>query len=399
VVAGRLIESLDATGVISANVPVAYALYGPSLSPFPSLPDARPTCVIAETVGDRRLGTHVLAGLELLLSALILENKVDSQLLLQAFPIDRPGRESEKLEEIIDTGAFMTDYMLGTSLQGGERDGRGLMWPSTPRDHTTLAFMGAKDFALPERSPATGVYPPQWTNAGPIAMPSKWQRVWDDTCTRLQGLLDTLRRKTSQDNTTVLAYTYSRIGFDAGRVLRGLHQCGLSWGTYQDEMCRREWDEWHCNAHANNFVIIPEGYAATATESDTQAPQGTLLSFLDLDMAFSRESFLSEDGTVGVAGAAFDQILWREHVSLMEVLAGSDSSTGVPQIAKSAVASSRGGVVPAIQTSLYDTLILGYLAAYRGGQVEAPMLFDADLHAAAHCVLRLAIILMADFVA
>ena len=116
-------------------------------------------------------------------------------------------------------------------------------------------------------------------------------------------------------------------------------------------------------------------------------------------MAFSRESFLSEDGTVGVAGAAFDQILWREHVSLMEVLAGSDSSTGVPQIAKSAVATSRGGVVSAIQTSLYDTLILGYLAAYRGGQVEAPMQFDADLHAAAHCVLRLAIILMADFVA
>jgi hypothetical protein len=81
VVAGRLIDLLDATGVISANVAVAYALYGPSLS-LPSLPDARPTYVIAETVGDRRLGTHVLAGLELLLSALILESKVDSQLLL-----------------------------------------------------------------------------------------------------------------------------------------------------------------------------------------------------------------------------------------------------------------------------------------------------------------------------
>jgi hypothetical protein len=47
----------------------------------------------------------------------------------------------------------MTDYMLGTSLQGGERDGRGLMWSITPRDHTTLAFMGAKDSAMDQCGP------------------------------------------------------------------------------------------------------------------------------------------------------------------------------------------------------------------------------------------------------
>jgi hypothetical protein len=31
-----------------------------------------------------------------------------------------------------------------------------------------------------------------------------------------------------------------------------MHQQRVSWGTYQDSMCRREWDEWHCN-------VRPEG--------------------------------------------------------------------------------------------------------------------------------------------
>eukprot|EP01035_Chromulina_nebulosa_P002097 gene2097-2822_t len=139
------------------------------------------------------------------------------------------------------------------------------------------------------------------------------------------------------------------------------------------------------------------GSSATTVVSDSRT-KGTLLSFLDLDMAFSRGSFISEDD--GGTGDAFEKILWREHVSLMEVLAGSDSSTGVPQVAKSVVESSRGVIGKAIQSGLYDTLVLGYLAAYHGGDdVEAPMQFDEDLHAAAHCVIRLAIILMADFVA
>lgn len=390
-----LSQALDTSGIVSANEAVAYYIYDEQ--PFPTVSDARPTCIIERTIGDRRLGTHVLAGLELLLPHFLSEADIDTAKLFAAFPEKRPGKESGSIENISETGAIMTDYMLGTSLAGSEADGKGFSWPDLDRDGSILAFMGTSDTALPEKTPETGVYPDQWTNEGPVPMSQKWRTEWDDTCMRLKHHLEALRSKSPNTNgTNLLAYLYSRMGLDAGRVLRGIHSSGLSWGTYQDAMCRKDYDEWHCNAHANNFVIIAED------TFPSDHPKGhSILSFLDLDMAFSRDAFISDDGHVGVSSKQFSDILWREHVSLMEVLAGNDSSTGVPQVARSVV-ESREAKFKAVQSSLYDTLIMGYLYGFfdgdQGGKY-AVMDFDEELHAAAYCMIRLAIIVMADFVA
>jgi len=387
----QLSRALEPMGIVSANAAVAYSLY--EEQPFPSIPDAQPACVIEKTVGDRRLGTHVLAGLEILLPTLISEADINADKLLAAFPEKRPGREFGEIDKISDTGALMTDYMLGTSLAGGEGDGKGYTWVDLDRDCSMFAFMGLPENALPEKAPNPDAYPEQWTNEGPVPMSDKWKVEWASTCRQLQSHLDRIRSGRGNVS-TVLAYLYSRIGFDAGRVLRGMHSIGYSWGTYQDAMCRKEFDEWHCNAHANNFVIIPD----THFPADHPSKQ-SILSFLDLDMAFSRDTFISEEGTVGVSCKQFSDILWREHVSLMEVLAGNDSSTGVPQVARSVV-DSRGGRIKAVQSSLYDTLIMGYLSGYFGiSEKYAVMDFDENCHAAAYCFIRLAIIVMADFIA
>ena len=44
----------------------------------------------------------------------------------------------------------------------------------------------------------------------------------------------------------------------------GLHRiqtcfCWLSATITQDEMCRRDFGEWHCNAHSNNIVVLEQG--------------------------------------------------------------------------------------------------------------------------------------------
>jgi hypothetical protein len=91
----KLNSSLEAHGIVSANSSAAYTLYDPSLGPL-SLPDARPTCVIEATLGDRRLGTHVLAGLELLLPSLLTAEMIDVDRLVAAFPKNRPGKESSE---------------------------------------------------------------------------------------------------------------------------------------------------------------------------------------------------------------------------------------------------------------------------------------------------------------
>ncbi len=43
------------------------------------------------------------------------------------------------------------------------------------------------------------------------------------------------------------------LGRESGEVLRLLHSHGINWGTYTDLLAT------HCNAHSNNFVLIPPG--------------------------------------------------------------------------------------------------------------------------------------------
>lgn len=113
----------------------------------------------------------------------------------------------------------------------------------------------------------------------------------------------------------------------------GLHQEHISWGTFQDAMCRRDLDEWHCNAHANNLVLLPEpSYPLTHTHSHTHThtnpfqPSSQLdkldtvesvtrstspmskyvpmLGFLDLDMAYQQEMFVTATATKPVPFSA-----------------------------------------------------------------------------------------------
>ena len=89
-----------------------------------------------------------------------------------------------------------------------------------------------------------------------------------------------------------------------------------------------------------------------------------------------------------------------EHVSMMEGLAGNDASTGVTQIAlppKQHVSLA----MKTCQTALYDTLILSYFAGYSVeplGDFCVPSC-DPLLHAAAYTVIKLAITVMANYVA
>lgn len=336
--------------------------------------------------------------------------------------------------DMVTTGNYMSDYLLGTFTVGHDRGGKGLCWPGLDRDGSTLANMISPEFALPftvpgvstsggegegegRGSPHPCAYPCQWTCDGPMDMTVEWRAEWDMTCNELRGCLNRIDGLASVEgnvppprvvkdtaigaspSSLVLGYLFSRCGYDAGRILRGLHSQRLSWGTYQDGLCRRDLDEWHCNAHANNLVVVPEG-SLPAHHPGAQC----LLSFLDLDMAFSADDFIEMDtgtstGVVGASEEFFSNVQWKEHVSLMEVLAGSDSSTGVPKVAAKAIAA-QSNEVAIIKSSLYDTIIMGYLGGYLDDSDKYPVMpYDENLHAAAHCVIRLAIIVMADYIA
>ena len=64
---------------------------------------------------------------------------------------------------------------------------------------------------------------------------------------------------------------YIRVGYEVGKIKRCLQDANINWGSYIDRGC-----SYHCNAHSNNLVVLPQG-------------NDSLLSPLDLDLAFSKD--------------------------------------------------------------------------------------------------------------
>ena len=157
-------------------------------------------------------------------------------------------------------------------------------------------------------------------------------------------------------------------------------------------MCNKAFADWHCNAHSNNLVLLPERAGAAA------APP-RLLAMLDVDMAFDGASFVDVgSGATGLPAARLAALLEFERWQMLSVLAGADSTSGLPRDMKPAVTElylARPRLRRA-RSALVDTLLLGYLAGLAGDAAAVPA-HDARLHAAAHAYARLAVAVMANY--
>jgi len=408
-----LAAPMAAAGVPSANVALGWYSYAAPHAPLGEAGDLRPTCIVEATRGDRRLGTHVLAGLALLLPGLLgpsTERRLEQ--IRALFPSARPDPAS------VSTAMLVSDFLLARELfwAGAGPDALGLEWPELRRDAEHCFANTARAAEPSSARPLLGVQPlqrgrpRQWTADGAQPMGAAWRRVWDAAAAELAACPSGVRGR-------VLPYLYARLGHECGAMLRALHARGVSWGTYQDGMCFN--GQWHCNAHSNNFVVLrPEAAGAEAVARDEAEP-GALLGFLDLDMAFDGDTFVRlaafdekaaaarQDGATAATAAAaaaaaaepspaahaHAELLHREYVNLMEVLAGSDATSGVPQVAIAAV-EAQPPLARVAAAALTDTLVAAYQAAYGGEPPLAPV--DAELHRCARLLMRLAIVVMGD---
>jgi hypothetical protein len=254
---------------------------------------------VTESRGNKRVGDHLLTGLERLLPSLIDMRRIDIQALRKHFPAARLASDS----------ASAPPRPRATWLQLLE---------------STEDFVDFVNFVLPERTPA----------APPAGMAAGWQAVWTANVARLAEFFPTARRAsepaTRRNIGSLLAYVYWRIGFESGALQRMLSDADVSWGTYPDEMGT------HCNAHANNLVLLPEVDARADPKSGRPTQW---LSLLDLDMAFTRASYMvpgddpvpaPAESKRGAKGDVFDAALRLEVAGLRGTLAGdTDLSTGV----------------------------------------------------------------------
>lgn len=149
----------------------------------------QPYCIVEETRGDRRFGTHVLAGLELLLPTLVKGLPSFDELAAAALP-SRPLRDF--CGDIYSTGEIMLDVALG-----------GLAFPGLKVPDCFASLCDSK--LLPVVAPSANVEPEQWTAAGPVPLQAKWRNIWKAKCDQLAN---------SPNLDIVLPYLYSRCGFE-----------------------------------------------------------------------------------------------------------------------------------------------------------------------------------------
>jgi hypothetical protein len=305
-------EALATEGLLGANTPWGWFEYE---LPDTPLPLVRRTCVVMRTLGNRRLGDHLLIGLERLLPHLLRAEA--SSRVAAAFPASRRSGGS-------DADVSATWWAVLTEEAPAD------LYASLPREE------------LRE--------PPPF----PSGPPQRWSARWRTDAEALHRHLLAAPAAPS-----LLAAAMWAIGRQCGAALRLMHAREISWGTYVDELGT------HCNAHSNNFVVLPEAHA----------PQ--LVAPLDLDMAFTRRSFLRPEAT------------WREWLAL-ERNGLRMTLAGDPQVNSGVqLESPLPPAWAALRWALRDTLLCAFDAAYAGKPDEHPL--SATLHAPMHALFRLAL--------
>jgi hypothetical protein len=349
-----------------------------------------PACIVERTFGDRRLGTHVLAGLELLLPSLIDAEQVNIEELKALFPTIRHNTNSSAMgarDPVVPTADFMGDYQIAYSF---DPNSNGFTW-DIPRD--SKAFAHTLPFLLPETVPDAKTLPSVYfkengISGGPRPADPRWADVWANACAELKTATDFVKANANTSGVpgSVLGYLYNRIGQEAGAILRKMHDANTSWGTYADNMCYE--GQLHCNAHNNNLVILAQGTV-----------EDRFLSYLDLDMAFANDAYVDVygSGTVGTDQKTHNKLLAFEAVQMMEVLAGADTTSGVPAVARVEMDGHAPGL-RLVLSALRDSMMLGFLHTYKGDHSDVATA-SPELHAGAYALIKMAIIKQADYAA
>lgn len=295
------------------------------------LPVVKRLCSIFETPGDKRLNDHLLVGLETLLQFVSFDSS-DLALLVS------PARRSDDQDNYIES----------------------TWWTVLKNESVGVSFT---DFIDTYRLKIDlGSSQPELNHM----IPSKYSQLWY-RC--LQQLDDTKLISDVDSPGNLFSYLYWRLGREVGEIQKLLLDNEISWGTYSDQLGD------HCNAHPNNFVILPP--------SDNN--HNCFLAPVDFDMAYSKQEFTREEN------------LWKqwrdqEKQALLMELAGAMLSTGLKELVQYENVSTDN-----LRWSLRDTMVLAYLDALHGVKDKHPV--KPELDDGVHALIQMALILTSSNIA
>lgn len=307
-------------------------------------------CGLYRTFGDKRLASHLLWGLELLIPLIF--NELSAAATGQEVNLEPPSSASgiSWCHSVFPVSRITGTEVVDTGFAALEGSTNLANLLKISIDASALKLQGGAIPAIP-----TDVDVEAWSEL--------WRKSWRELL------------KAPENLGNALSAMYWSIGRQCGNITRAIHDENVNWGTYEDLLGN------HCNSHPNNLIIL-------------SSPQNAyFLAPLDFDLAFTRKSFQpAKCSSFEESEAAWKELQGMEMNAMILALGGLNLNSGVEGRADLPES------LEPIRVALRDTMVTAAFGAYEK---------EEDLHAAAcriyeplfQPLIRLALILSEHVVA
>lgn len=317
-------EAIQQKGIPVANIPAGYYRYSDMKvkTADEKVETVSLCCGLYKTHGDKRLASHLLWGLELLLPLIFKELVPPSQVqpsteesTAETTSSEAPAHDPSWCYARFDKGRVMGTEVLDTgfaALEGGDLLTNLLELP--------IGASALNDLASTPELP---------DYADNKAWTQLWNIYWNQLLQNRARLGDTF------------AALYWSIGRQSGKIVRAIHDANINWGTYEDLLGN------HCNSHPNNLLVL-------------QKPSNSyFLAPLDFDLAFTRQSYQpTKAKNFEEAEPLWKELREMEANAMNLALGGLNLNSGVEGRAELPIS------IDPIRIALRDTMVKASIGAY-----------------------------------
>ena len=277
-------ENLKKYNIRCANLPVGFWKYGKDLHILPKenikkedipnlenqMPEVDKYCGIFHTLGDKRLRTHLLCGFEKILETIatlcVSKKLINEELLNEIKKIFPATRLPDKIETFKTIKFFGP---LNTTIDE---------WVKKPvyeqKHYDAIISVDQLKKEINENKNLK-IFIDQTENYDEIYNLLS-ENLSEKHKLMTKKIIENMKKEQANGKKffSTLLNIYIRIGYEVGKIKRLMQDANINWGSYIDRG-----SSYHCNAHSNNLVVLPQG-------------NDSLLSPLDLDLAFSKEKMI-----------------------------------------------------------------------------------------------------------
>lgn len=283
----RINEILQLHKIPFANVPIGYFKYDNKIKFIENslnleneiineIPEIDKYCSIYETLGDRRLGTHLLKGLEILLESIVelavSKYKLDEESFENIYSLFPEKRRNSSIESIFAIKEIYIPEGMSLKEWCGKPIYKKEVYDNLIGYKSLMSLMFLNKVLIKIKYSSNLI--------------EDWGKIFEKKINfkkiHYYKIIEDLKQINIEKNKkSFLEYIldiFIRIGYETAKIKRILQDNEINWGTYNGHSPL----DIFCSAHYNNFIVLPTKYSF-------------LLSPIDFDLSFSKKNFINND--------------------------------------------------------------------------------------------------------